>query len=79
VGLEPGGGARADRPKELFDAVEDRAQGNETCIKDAPAAYPQRRAPRDARLYVLKNAADTPGRRDERPSLRSVHHAPIAR
>ena len=41
-------------PKELFDAVEDRARRNENRIKDAPAEYPQRRARRDGRLYVLR-------------------------
>lgn len=40
--------------KELFDAVEDRARRNETRIKDALAMYPQRRAHRDGRLYVLR-------------------------
>jgi site-specific DNA recombinase len=41
-------------PKELFDAVEERARRNEIQITDAPAAYPQRRARRDGRLYVLR-------------------------
>jgi hypothetical protein len=41
-------------PKELFDAVEDRARRNEIRITDAPAEYPQRRARRDGRLYVLR-------------------------
>jgi hypothetical protein len=54
VGVERGGGARADRPQGALDAVEDRARRNETRLKDAPAAYPQRRARRDGRLYVLR-------------------------